>query len=203
MPRAARRAEHVLAVSERTKRDAIALYGLAPEKITVARTASTRRSLRATGRTAATCSSSARSRRARTRSPRSRRRAPSACRSSSPARRRSAALARELRARGADVRGCGRQATARGALPRRGARSCSRRATRGSACRCSRRWRAARRSSSPATTALREVAGDAGAYAVRRRLRRGSPSRARRARAIRARRPRARKRLLLGARRRG
>ncbi len=35
VPRAARRADHVLAVSERTKRDAIELYGLAPEKITV------------------------------------------------------------------------------------------------------------------------------------------------------------------------
>jgi glycosyltransferase involved in cell wall biosynthesis len=35
VPRSARRARHVLAVSERTKRDAIALYGLAPEKITV------------------------------------------------------------------------------------------------------------------------------------------------------------------------
>jgi len=35
VPRAARRADHVLAVSERTKRDAIELYGLDPEKITV------------------------------------------------------------------------------------------------------------------------------------------------------------------------
>jgi glycosyltransferase involved in cell wall biosynthesis len=35
VPRSARRARQVLAVSERTKRDAIALYGLAPEKITV------------------------------------------------------------------------------------------------------------------------------------------------------------------------
>ena len=35
VPRAARRADHVLAVSERTKRDAVALYGVAPEKITV------------------------------------------------------------------------------------------------------------------------------------------------------------------------
>jgi glycosyltransferase involved in cell wall biosynthesis len=35
VPRSARRARRVLAVSERTKRDAIALYGLAPEKITV------------------------------------------------------------------------------------------------------------------------------------------------------------------------
>lgn len=35
VPRAAKRADHVLAVSERTKRDAIELYGLAPEKITV------------------------------------------------------------------------------------------------------------------------------------------------------------------------
>ena len=35
VPRAARRADHVIAVSERTKRDAIELYGIAPEKITV------------------------------------------------------------------------------------------------------------------------------------------------------------------------
>jgi glycosyltransferase involved in cell wall biosynthesis len=35
VPRAARRADHVLAVSERTKRDAIELYGIAADKITV------------------------------------------------------------------------------------------------------------------------------------------------------------------------
>jgi glycosyltransferase involved in cell wall biosynthesis len=35
VPRSARRADHVLAVSERTKRDAVALYGLSPGKITV------------------------------------------------------------------------------------------------------------------------------------------------------------------------
>jgi len=35
VPRAARKADHVLAVSERTKRDAVELYGLAREKITV------------------------------------------------------------------------------------------------------------------------------------------------------------------------
>ena len=35
VPRAARRADHVLSVSERTKRDAVDLYRLAPEKITV------------------------------------------------------------------------------------------------------------------------------------------------------------------------
>jgi glycosyltransferase involved in cell wall biosynthesis len=35
VPRSARRARHVLAVSERTKRDAIALYGLPPDKVTV------------------------------------------------------------------------------------------------------------------------------------------------------------------------
>jgi len=35
VPRSARRADHVIAVSERTKRDAIALYGIRPEKITV------------------------------------------------------------------------------------------------------------------------------------------------------------------------
>jgi glycosyltransferase involved in cell wall biosynthesis len=35
VPRAARRASHVIAVSERTKRDAIELYALSPDKITV------------------------------------------------------------------------------------------------------------------------------------------------------------------------
>jgi alpha-1,3-rhamnosyl/mannosyltransferase len=35
VPRAVRRAEHVLAVSERTKRDVVELYGVRPEKITV------------------------------------------------------------------------------------------------------------------------------------------------------------------------
>ncbi len=35
VPRAARRADHVLAVSERTKADAVELYGLAPERVTV------------------------------------------------------------------------------------------------------------------------------------------------------------------------
>jgi len=35
VPRAARRATHVIAVSERTKRDAIELYGLLPDSITV------------------------------------------------------------------------------------------------------------------------------------------------------------------------
>jgi alpha-1,3-rhamnosyl/mannosyltransferase len=35
VPRSARKADHVLAVSERTKRDAVELYGLAPDGITV------------------------------------------------------------------------------------------------------------------------------------------------------------------------
>jgi glycosyltransferase involved in cell wall biosynthesis len=35
VPRAARRADHVIAVSERTKRDAVELYGIAPDKVTV------------------------------------------------------------------------------------------------------------------------------------------------------------------------
>jgi glycosyltransferase involved in cell wall biosynthesis len=35
VPRAVRRAEHVLAVSERTKRDVVELYGVPPEKVTV------------------------------------------------------------------------------------------------------------------------------------------------------------------------
>ena len=35
VPRSARKADHVLAVSERTKRDVVELYGLAPDRITV------------------------------------------------------------------------------------------------------------------------------------------------------------------------
>jgi glycosyltransferase involved in cell wall biosynthesis len=35
VPRAARRADHVLVVSERTKRDAVELYGISPAKVTV------------------------------------------------------------------------------------------------------------------------------------------------------------------------
>jgi len=35
VPRAVKRADHVLAISERTKRDAIELYGVAPAKVTV------------------------------------------------------------------------------------------------------------------------------------------------------------------------
>jgi glycosyltransferase involved in cell wall biosynthesis len=35
VPRSARRADHVLVVSERTKRDVVELYGLPPEKVTV------------------------------------------------------------------------------------------------------------------------------------------------------------------------
>jgi glycosyltransferase involved in cell wall biosynthesis len=35
VPRAVRRADHVIAVSEATKRDVIGLYGIAPEKVTV------------------------------------------------------------------------------------------------------------------------------------------------------------------------
>jgi glycosyltransferase involved in cell wall biosynthesis len=35
VPRAVRRADHVLAVSERTKRDVVELYGIAPDKVTV------------------------------------------------------------------------------------------------------------------------------------------------------------------------
>jgi glycosyltransferase involved in cell wall biosynthesis len=35
VPRAVRKADHVLAVSERTKRDIVALYGVPPEKVTV------------------------------------------------------------------------------------------------------------------------------------------------------------------------
>ena len=75
VPRAARRADHVLAVSERTKADVVELYGIAPANGD-RDAARCRSGLRAgqTAGTTATCSSSVRCRRARIRSPRSRRR---------------------------------------------------------------------------------------------------------------------------------
>ena len=71
VPRAVRKADHVLAVSERTKRDVVALYGIAAGQGDghAARRRSRLRA-RATARTTATCCSSARCRRARTRLPR-------------------------------------------------------------------------------------------------------------------------------------
>ena len=167
VPRAARRADHVLAVSERTKRDLVELYG-------VARREDRRDPERRRPRVLA-------GRRAR-RVPALRRRDPAA---QGPARgarrgprRRSAACRRrpregaELAARAAGgrrrparLRGEGR---ARRPLPRRGGARPARRATRASGCRCSRRWRAARRSFSD-DPALREVAGDAACSPSRRR----------------------------------
>ena len=90
VPRAARRADHVLAVSERTKRDVDRAVRRSPgEGDGDAERRRSRVHARAGARTATTCSSSARSRRARTRSPRSPPPTPSGCRSSSPGRRRS------------------------------------------------------------------------------------------------------------------
>ena len=106
VPRAARRTDHVIAVSERTKRDAIELYRLSPDEITVVphgvdpafgpgEIAGGER-LRALRRRGAG---------ARTRRRHSPPRTRSACRSSSSVRRKDEALARRLAAGGADVRG--------------------------------------------------------------------------------------------------
>ena len=152
VPRAARRADHVLAVSERTKRDAVELYGLPPEKITVtphgvdpafapgARAARRLRALRRRGPGAQGPARGARGGRA-----------PSGCRSSSPGPRRSPSSRAELRARRRRRARLGRAGRARASSTAARPRSSCRRASRASACRCSRRWRAGRRSSSPTT----------------------------------------------------
>ena len=108
VPRAVRRADHVLAVSERTKRDIVELYGIAPEKVTV-----TPNGVDATffpdrrhgERARRTCSSSARSSGARIRSPRSRPRASVGLPLVVAGPEKEPELARELRAGGADLRG--------------------------------------------------------------------------------------------------
>ena len=152
VPRSARKADHVLAVSERTKRDAVELYGLAAGQ-DHGHAARRRPGVHA-GRRHARRLPALRRRGAGAQGParRARRRA---TRSALPlvvvGPEKEPELARELRARGADVRGWCRQARARRALPRARPRSCSRRATRASGSRCSRRWRAARPSCSRTT----------------------------------------------------
>ena len=94
-----------------------------------------------------------------------------ACRSSSSGPRRSPRLVAELQpARRGRARGSSRRRSSPSSIAVRRRSSCPR-ATRASACRCSRRWRAARRSSLSGDVALREVAGDAA------RLRRATATR--------------------------
>ena len=106
VPRSARRAARVLAVSERTTRDLVELYGVPDERIVVTPNGVDPAFTPGDTRAATTSSSSARSRSARTRSPPRRR--PRAV--GRPARRRrareGAARSRaSSRARGADLRG--------------------------------------------------------------------------------------------------
>ena len=196
-------AAHVIAVSERTKRDLIHLYGVPPERITVTphgvdpAFAPRRGRVRTT-----TSSSSARSRRARTRSRRRRPPRPSACRSSSSGPERDRPLARELGGRGADPARLRRAGRARRGSTAARPRSSSRRATRASACPCSRRWRAGR-PSSPRTTPLSTRSPATRPSTPDDELAERDPRRPRRPRPARRRRPRARQALQLGRDRRG
>ena len=104
VPRSARRARRVLAISQRTKDDLVRLYALAPGKIVVTPLAADP-AFGPAARAATTCCSPARSRRARTRCSLPTRLPRSDAASSSPGPERDRALAAELRARGADVRG--------------------------------------------------------------------------------------------------
>ena len=85
VPRSARRAAHVLAVSERTKDDIVELYGIAPEKITVTPHGVDPAFSPGDGEPASTCCWWDPSRNARTRSRRPTRPPRSGCRSSWPA----------------------------------------------------------------------------------------------------------------------
>ena len=146
VPRSARRARRVLAISQSTKDDLVRLYALAPDKVVVTPLAADpafapggtpRRLSAAVGVDRGAQEPAARCRSCRrNRTPPGRggpRAGPRARRRATRARRRRARLRLEGRARPADPGG--------------GGAALSRRCTRGSACRSQRRWRAARRSS--------------------------------------------------------
>ena len=88
-----------------------------------------------------------------------------------------AELAAELARRGADVRGLRPEGRAGAAVPAARRAWSSRRATRASACRSSRRWPAGRRSSPRLSAAMQEVAGDAAIFTERPRRRRAPGAR--------------------------
>ena len=164
VPRAVRRAARVFAVSERTRaRPRRAVRDPAGED----RPHAERRRSRVHARRRARQLPPLRRRRsrsARTRSPRPTRRRRSGCRSSSPAPRRSprSPASSNGAARGSAATWTSRTSRISTAAP---PASCSRRGTRASGCRCSRRWRAVRRSWRRTTPALREVGGDVPVYA--------------------------------------
>ena len=204
VPRSARARRHVLAVSERTKRDLVELYGIAAGEDR--RDAERRRPGASPPGDGATHDGYLLFVGAIQRAEGPARRARRGARGRAAARRRRAreGAGARARARARAAPTCAATSTSRSSPTSTAAppRSCCRRATRASACPCSRRWRAARRSSPTTTPALREVGGDAAVYADERRARR----RVRRALAERdarvRRRPRARARSSPGRRRR-
>ena len=182
VPRAARRAARVFAVSERTRRDLVELYGTPPEKIVVTPNAVDPAFTPGGASATATSSSSARSRSARTRSPRRTRRAqvglPLVVAGPGEGARRSRASSSGA------APTCAATSTSRSspistAAPRA---SCCRRATRASGCPCSRRWRAGRPSSRRTSRRCARSAATPPCIAERGRSRRRRPPRARRAR---------------------
>ena len=104
VPRAARKAVRVIAVSERTKADLVELYGVSPERITVTHHGSTPSSRRrAPGLVRAVRRDDPGARRTRSRPPTPR--PPPGCGSSSRGRRATASSPGELERRGAELRG--------------------------------------------------------------------------------------------------
>ena len=184
------RAARVIAVSERTKRDLVDLYGIPPDRITVTPhgvdpafgpgDVAAGGYLLFVGAIQARKDPLAAAARGRGgRAAARRRRAGEGAGARARARARAAPTCAATSRRPSSPRST--------AAPRR---SSCRRATRASACRCWRRWRAARRSSPTDDPAMREVAGDAAVYsdgeladAIRARARRPRPARRRRARA--------------------
>ena len=147
VPRAARKARRVLTVSERTRRDLRELYDVPDEKIVVTPNGVDPAFTPGDGRARLRPRSSGRCRSGRTRWRRSPR--PTAAGLplvvAGPAK--DEALARELERRGARVARLRRPGRARPSSTAARPASCSRRASKASACPCSRRWPAGRPSS--------------------------------------------------------